>query len=213
MTSEVELSKSLYQIGAVRFGEFTLKDGRLSPFYLDLRILVSSPNVLASVGRALVRRADRIPHDRLAGLPYAGLPIAVAMCLIGGRPLIYPRREAKHYGTGKRIEGEFRAGERILVVDDVITTGGAKLEAIAALRAAGLEVEDVLVVIDREDRGAAVLAEAGLHLHSVIGVQALLDHLREADLVSEADVRRALDFLSPKTHDRRLKTGDRGAEQ
>jgi uridine monophosphate synthetase len=195
MTVERELSALLYRVGAVRFGEFTLKDGRLSPFYLDLRILVSHPDALARVARAMTQRAEPLRYDRLAGIPYAGLPIAVAMSLVGGRPLVYPRKERKEYGTRQPVEGEFERGERALVIDDVITSGGAKIEAVAPLKHAGLLVEDVLVVVDREDRGEAVLAEAGLRLHSVLKVRDLLDHLRESKVVPEADVQRALDFL------------------
>jgi uridine monophosphate synthetase len=196
MTVERELSALLYRVGAVRFGEFTLKDGRLSPFYLDLRILVSHPDALARVARAMTQRAEPLRYDRLAGIPYAGLPIAVAMSLVGGRPLVYPRKERKEYGTRQPVEGEFERGERALVIDDVITSGGAKIEAVAPLKEAGLLVEDVLVVVDREDRGAAVLAEAGLRVHSVLKVRDLLAHLRESGAVAEADVQRALDFLA-----------------
>ena len=193
---EKELSRLLYDIGAVRFGSFVLKDGRTSPFYLDLRVLVSHPNALARVGRALVRSAEPLAFDRIAGLPYAGLPLAVAMSLIGGTPLSYPRKEAKGYGTQRLIEGEFNAGERALVVDDVITSGGAKLEALEPLRAAGLVVEDVLVVVDRGDRGAQALAEAGVRLHSAITIQALLRHLLDIGSISEEQVARARSFVS-----------------
>ena len=124
---ERELSELLHRIGVVRFGEFTLKDGRRSPFYLDMRVLVSHPSALARVARAMLQRAEGLRYDRIAGLPYAGLPIAVAMSLIGERPMIYARKEAKQYGTKKLIEGEYRAGERALMVDDVVTSGGAKL--------------------------------------------------------------------------------------
>ena len=193
---EQELSELLYRIGAVRFGEFTLKDGRRSPFYLDLRVLISHPDVLARTARAMLQRAAGLRYDRLAGIPYAGMPLAVAMALVGERPMIYARKEVKDYGTRRSVEGEYRAGERALLIDDVVTSGGAKLEAIGPFREAGLVVEDVLVVVDREDRGAAVLAEAGLRLHSVLKVRALLGHLRERDAASAGDVDRALDFLA-----------------
>lgn len=195
MSAVASLSEILHRIGAVRFGDFELKDGRRSPFYLDLRVLVSHPDALAKVARALTRRAQGLAFDRLAGIPYAGLPLAVAMSLLSGTPVVYARKEAKRYGTARLVEGEYRAGERVLVVDDVITSGGAKLEAIAPLREAGLVVEDVLVVVDRGDRGREALAAAGLRLHSVLTALELLEHLRAAGAVGEAEIRRAVEFL------------------
>jgi uridine monophosphate synthetase len=196
MSIEKELSELLLRIGAVQFGEFTLKNGRKSPFYLDLRILVSHPAALARVGRAMIRRVDAVSYDRLAGIPYAGLPIAVAMSMISGRPLVYARKELKVYGTKQQVEGEFHVGERVLMVDDVITSGGAKLEAMAPLRDAGLVVEDVVVLVDRRSGDGAALAAAGLRLHSVLEVGTLLDHLRGAEAVDDADLRRAREFLA-----------------
>jgi len=191
-----ELSALLYRIGVVRFGDFTLKDGRRSPFYLDMRILVSHPAALARVARAMLQRAEALRYDRLAGLPYAGLPIAVAMALIAERPMVYARKEAKDYGTRRLIEGEFAAGDMALMIDDVVTSGGAKLEALVPFRDAGLVVEDVLVVVDRSDGAAGALAAAGLRLHSVLTVPALVDALRELGAVPAADLDRALEFVA-----------------
>ncbi len=194
-----ELSRELHRIGAVRFGAFTLKDGRESPFYLDLRILVSHPTTLARVGRALAKRAAELSYDRIAGIPYAGLPIAVAMALVAERPIVYPRKEAKEYGTKKAVEGEFAAGEVALVVDDVITSGGAKLEAIAQLREVGLVVEDVLVVVDRSDPENNPIVAAGLHLHSVLRIEPMLQSLLEDGSIDRASHDRSLDFLAGRS--------------
>lgn len=190
-----ELSELLYRIGVVRFGEFTLKDGRRSPFYLDMRVLVSHPAALARIARALLQRAADLRYDRIAGLPYAGLPLAVAMSLIAEQPMIYVRKEAKEYGTRKLIEGEFAPGERALMVDDVVTSG-VELGAVTPFRDAGLVVEDVVVIVDRSDGAAAALAAAGLRLHSVLDVRSLLAHLRADGAVPAADIDRALDFLA-----------------
>src|SRR5260221_2632806 len=172
-----ELSVLLHRIGAVRFGDFILKDGRHSPFYLDLRILVSHPAALARVARAMLQRAAALTYDRIAGIPYAGLPIAVAMSLIAERAMIYARKEAKRYGTQRMVEGEYQVGDRALLVDDVITSGGAKIEALAPFREAGLIVEDVLVVVDRSEGRATELAAAGLRLHRVLDARGRLAHL------------------------------------
>ncbi len=196
MPAIAELAGDLYRSGAVRFGDFVLKDGRHSPFYIDLRVIIAQPGLLRSVAQAMVRRAAPLPFDCLAGIPYAGLPIAVAMSLESGRPLVYPRKEAKAYGTRRLVEGVFQPGDRALVIDDVITTGGAKLEAIAPLREAGLTVEHILVVVDREQSGADTLARAGLHLHSVLKVRELFDLLRAAGAIGDAEVQRARAFLA-----------------
>lgn len=189
------LAGELYRIGAVRFGDFVLKDSRHSPFYIDLRVLISQPAVLRRVAQAMVNRAATLQFECLAGIPYAGLPIAVAMSLESDRPLVYPRKEAKAYGTRRLVEGVFQPGDRALVIDDVITTGGAKLEAIAPLRDAGLVVEHILVVVDREQSGAETLARAGLRLHSVLKVRELFDHLRAAGAIGDAEVKLARAFL------------------
>jgi uridine monophosphate synthetase len=190
------LAAALHGAGAVRFGDFVLKDGRHSPFYLDLRVLIGVPSVLRQVARAMLGAASGIRYDCLAGIPYAGLPIAVAMALESGTPLVYPRKEAKAYGTGRVVEGVFQAGDRALVIDDVITTGGAKLEAITPLRSAGLTVEDILVVVDREQSGAATLARHGIRVHSVLRVRALLTTLRGGGAITDDELSRALDFVA-----------------
>jgi uridine monophosphate synthetase len=192
----VDLAEQLHRIGAIQFGHFTLKDGRESPFYVDLRLLISDPGVLRQAGHAMAERARDLSFDRIAGLPYAGLPIAVAMSLDCGVPLIYPRKESKGYGTQRAIEGAYRSGERVLVVDDVITSGGAKVEAVAPLRQAGLIAEDVLVLVDRSaDRGAS-LRPHGLTLHSVLRIEEVLEPLRDAGRITPAQLDEARRFLA-----------------
>ena len=190
-----KLVVALHEIGAFRFGDFVLKDGRHSPFYVDLRALVSNPRVLAQAAHEMLACSASLRFDRIAGIPYAGLPLAIAMSLESDKPLVYPRKEVKDYGTRKRVEGEFKPGDRALVVDDVITTGGAKIEAVQPLREAGLEVEDIIVVVDRQQDAEALLAKEGLRLHRVVRIDAALTCLEAAGRISADQARQAREFL------------------
>jgi uridine monophosphate synthetase len=190
-----QIALGLHDLGAVRFGEFTLKSGLLSPLYVDLRLLVSDPKLMALVARALARLLEDLPYDRIAAIPYGGLPIGQAVAMACGRPLIYPRKEVKDHGTRNLIEGTYAAGESVVVLDDLITTGGSKLDAMAPLTDAGLKVKDVVVLVDREQGGRQELAAHGLALHAVLTISELLDSLVRAGRISEtvrSDVRARL---------------------
>jgi len=193
--AQAALIRPLHAIGGVQFGSFVLKSGITSPFYLDLRVVISHPAVLTEVGRLLAAEVARCRVDRIAGIPYAGLPLAVAASLAGGVPLIYPRREEKTYGTKRRIEGTFQAGERVVVIDDIVTDGASKLEAIQPLEAAGLVVEDLVVLIDREQGGRERLAAKGYSLHAVLTISACFDVLEAAGLVDPDVLQRARIFV------------------
>lgn len=169
--------RRLADLGAVQFGQFTLKSGASSPVYIDLRLLISDPALLAEVARAYAALLAGLRFDRIAAIPYAGLPIGTAVALETGRPLIYPRREVKAYGARRPIEGRFAPGETALVLDDLISSGESKREAIAPLLEAGLVVRDVAVLIDRQGGGAEDLAAAGFRLHSVLTLSQIADLL------------------------------------
>ncbi len=175
-TSINGLAEGLLKAGCVQFGSFTLKSGLQSPIYIDLRRLASIPGLLAEVGVAYSRILYNLHFDCLAALPYAALPIATAVSLQNGWPLIYPRKEVKAYGTRAEIEGVYQAGQRVVVIDDLATTGKSKFEAIDKLKSAGLVVEDVVVLIDRQSGAVESLADAGCCLHSVFTLTDLLDY-------------------------------------
>lgn len=191
-----ELTLALHDLACVRFGEFTLVSGQRSPIYLDLRLLVSDPQLLRKVARAYTGILKSLTFDRLAAIPYAALPIGTAVSLEMGVPLVYPRKEIKEHGTGKGIEGHFQEGERVAVLDDLITTGGSKLRAIAPLEEAGLEVKDVVVLVDREQGGAEELADSGYTLHSVLRLTEMLDILVEDGRITPGQQKEVLAFLA-----------------
>ena len=186
----------LHRIGGVKFGEFTLKSGQKSPVYVDLRPLVSHPPVLRAAGEALVGVLRGLEFDRIAGLPYAGLPLAVAASLSGDLPMLYARKEAKEYGTRKRVEGSYEPGQTVALLDDVITTGGAKLELLPPFLEEGLQVRDFVVLIDREQGGREALRETGYTLHSVFTLRQVLEALSRQEAIREVQFREVMDYLS-----------------
>jgi uridine monophosphate synthetase len=189
------LADGLLEAGCVKFGEFTLKSGLKSPIYIDLRRIITYPKLLQQVGAAYLPILKTLKFDRLAGLPYAAIPIATAICLQNGYPMIYPRKEVKTYGTKAEIEGEYQAGETAVVVDDVTTTGGSKFEGIEKLTGAGLKVRDVVVLIDRQSGAKELLAEAGFNLHAVLTITDLLDYWEKTGQVEKEKIVATREFL------------------
>ena len=190
-----QLADQLLAAGCIQFGDFKLKSGLRSPIYIDLRRLVGEVDLLGQVAKAYLPILRGLTYDRLGALPYAALPIATAISLMGGWPLVYPRKEVKGYGTKSEIEGIYQEGERIVVIDDLATTGKSKFEAIGKLEKAGLQVNDVVVLIDRQSGADEALAKAGYRMHSVVNLTQLLDHWEDSQSVSRNQIRRAREFI------------------
>ena len=194
-SSQKSLADALLSAGCIKFGEFTLKSGLKSPIYIDLRQIISYPKLLAEVAQAYLPIVSSLQFSRIAGLPYAAIPIATAISLAGNYPMIYPRKEVKTYGTKAEIEGEYHAGEMVAVIDDLATTGGSKFEAIEKLTGADLIVKDVVVLVDRQSGAKESLAQAGYSMHAVLTIGQLLEYWEGNGKVEKSKIEETRKFL------------------
>lgn len=190
-----QLALTLFDVGAVQLGKFKLHSGRTSRIYLDLRVLVSFPHALRLATAAYRHVLERLAFDVLAAPPLAGLPFGTALCLDMEIPLIYPRKTAKSYGTGKEIEGAWEVGQTAVVIDDVITSGDSIMQAIVALKAAGLQVKDAVVLIDREQGGIQMMQEHGYNVYAAMTLDELLMFLEKHERITDKQRSKVLKSL------------------
>ena len=191
-----ELIEKLFDINAVKFGEFKLKSGILSPIYLDLRVTISYPEVLEQVTEELIKTAEGLEYDLVVGAPYAAIPMGTVFSLKTKKPMLLLRKESKDYGTKKLIEGNHEAGQTVLVIDDVITDGASKFETIEPLEAENLKVKDVVIFMDREQGGSKKLADKGYTLHTSVTVTEVINHLTEVGKIDEEMKAKCLKFIA-----------------
>jgi len=158
--------------GALAFGDFTLASGKRSPYYVDIKKAITRPDVLRAIAKAMAPHA--VNADRIAGVELGAVPIAAAVSMETGRPYVIVRKERKEHGTSKDFEGELIAGERVVFVEDVVTTGGTLAKAIERLRANGVTVSEAIAVVDREEGGREALAAIGVKLSALLTAAELL---------------------------------------
>jgi len=170
--------ESLAQLGrdvvaaAYLTGTFVLRSGATSNYYLDKYRLTTRPELLRRVGDALARMVPA-GIDRIAGPELGAIPLATAVSLKTGVPSVFVRKLAKGYGTDNGFEGEIKAGERVVVLEDVLTTGGEAIRSATALRAFGAEVVEIIAVVDREEGAAANIAAAGFRFRTLFSKSSL----------------------------------------
>ena len=189
------LINKLFAIGAVKFGEFKLKSGIISPIYIDLRLTVSYPELLKEVGEAMWEKVQNLPFDIICGVPYTALPIATAISLAHNKPMVMRRKEVKDYGTKKIIEGNFQAGQNVLVIEDLVTSGMSVFETIEPLEHEGLKVTDIVVLIDREQGGRKHIQNKGYNLHSVLTISEILETLQQARKIETTMAKQVRTFI------------------
>jgi uridine monophosphate synthetase len=190
-----ELAEALFQAGCVQFGSFTLASGLQSPIYIDLRRAVSYPDLFSLMARVYMDVLAGLRFDHIASVPYAALPLGAVVASGLQASLIYPRKEAKDHGIARQVEGSFQPGENAVLLEDVVTSGGSVVSAAETLRGAGLDVNNAVVLVDRQQGGRARLEAAGIRLHAVMGIDDLLVELKTAALIDQATFAAVKEYL------------------
>jgi len=190
--AEDELCDILLRTGSLKFGTFKLASGILSSYYIDLRLIPSDPEAFRRVigfYSTILEPTLAKQVQRLAGIPTAGIAYAAVLAFNLSKPFLYVRKEQKEHGRGKRIEGVLKPGDKVLVLDDVITTGKNVVWAVDAIRAEGGVVEDALVLLDRQQGGEATLKRSGVRLHAFTTIRRVAERLSVRGMIDEGQLR------------------------
>lgn len=178
-----ELVINLYEIGAIQFGDFELKSGIKSPIYIDLRRIISYPPLLKTLCLLMAEKVPSDSYDVICGVPYAALPLATALSLHQNKPMIMYRAQVKEHGLKKRFEGIYNLNEHCLIIEDVITTGNSIMDTIHAAEKEGLFVNDIVVVVDRQQGGVLHVQNKGYTIHTLFTLSDILLILRNAQSI------------------------------
>lgn len=182
---QLDLILQLYDIGCIMFGNFVQASGATFPYYVDLRQIISNPQIFHQILLAYAEIIKQLTFDRIAGIPYGSLPTATGLALHLNCPMIFPRKEVKAHGTRKLIEGNFNSGETVLVVDDILISGKSVMEGAEKLKSAGLNVNDIVVFIDHEQGVKDRLRANGYQAHSVLKISEITEILYQAGRIDE----------------------------
>jgi orotate phosphoribosyltransferase len=187
-TDKINFSQILWRTGAIKFGTFTLTSGKLSPYYIDLRVIPSFPEALQKIIQIYVKEAEELGLEKfkiVAGIPTAGMVYASILAYAIKKPFIYIRKEAKEWGRERRIEGVLKPGDPVLIVDDLITTGKSVIDAAKAIRAEGGTVANAIVLIDREEKGTENAAKEGIKLRSFMKIREIAKMLYDLQEITK----------------------------
>ena len=204
--ARVKLAKQMFGAGAIKFGVFRLKlherkpDAPLSPIYIDLRVLRSFPPVMDSAVEVYMELIRDLKFDLFADVPTAATPIVAILSHLMKVPMVSPRKDDKEHGISRKIDGAFEAGQTALLIDDLITHAESKLETISTLKANGLTVKDVVVLVDREQGWAEQLETAGYKFHCAFKLSELLQFYQQEGEIDQSEYERTITYLraSPK---------------
>jgi uridine monophosphate synthetase len=184
----LDLILQLYDVGCILFGNFVQASGAVFPYYIDLRKIISNPQLFQQVLNAYAEILKNLSFDRIAGIPYGSLPTATGLALQLNRPMIFPRKEIKAHGTRRMVEGNFEPGETVVVVDDILISGNSAMEGAAKLESVGLNVNDIVVFLDHEQNVKSRLQANGYQPHSVLTISEVVETLYQAGRISDGEM-------------------------
>lgn len=193
--SKQQLILDLFAKDMIKFGEFTLKSGKKSYIYADIRTAISYPDIFKCICNEYYKIMQNIHFDMICGVPYSALAIASAIGFDKAIPMLLKRKEAKEYGTKKILEGVYTSGQNCLLIEDVITTGASLIETTSVLEEHGLKVTDVCTLIDRNQGGREEMSKHGYKLHSIMNLVDIIEVLFAENKISATDKQNALALL------------------
>ena len=199
---KLEVCKILNKIGALQFGAFKLTSGKISPYYIDLRIIPSFPDAFQKIcdfyAHYIRKEVDDRSFDRIVGIPVAGIPFAALMAYSLKKPFLYVRKGVRLHGRQRRVEGILVPGDRVLLVDDLITSGLSLKKTAKTVTAEGGVVKDAFVLIDRQEGGEERLAKDGIKLHALLNADEVAAKLCELGMIDENQMKTMLKQIRKK---------------
>lgn len=186
-----KLILDMYDVGMIKFGEFTLKSGKQSYVYADIRTAISHPEIFVNLCDLIYSKMQGLEYNSICGVPYSALTFASGIAYAHKIPMLLKRKEAKGYGTKKILEGNFKAGDTCLIIEDVVTTGMSIGETTEVLEADGIKIKDIVCFINRNQGGKEKLESQGYKLHSITDLYMVLDVLHQHGKISAEDKAKA----------------------
>lgn len=188
MEEKEQFFLEIYNLGIIKFGNFTLKSGMNSPIYIDFRPIASRPDLLIKLSDLLIREVPSYNFELICGVPYAALPIATTLSLRSRIPLIIKRKENKGYGTERMIEGIYKTGQSCLIIEDVITSGDSLLKTVIDLEKEGLIIKDIMSILDREQGGIENIKKRGYNIRTLFRIREVFKILKKKRFLKEKEI-------------------------
>jgi orotate phosphoribosyltransferase len=194
--TKIEIAKILHNIDALKFGVFKLTSGKASPYYVDLRVVPSFPDAFRQIcdfyGEYIINQIGLKNFDRVAGVPLAGIPFASQIAYNLRKPFLYVRKGIRRHGRQRRVEGILVSGDRVLLVDDLVTTGLNLKKAAEAIKAEGGVVKEAVAFLDREEGGKEKLEKSGIKIHTLLQMSEVANTLYEIGAIDEESLKTIL---------------------